>query len=59
MKFTKTQHTRVLKAIEVANRSVGEFSFVKSKGRINIIENRSQKSFVYFKKKIAKLDPNT
>lgn len=59
MKFTKTQHTRVLKAIEVTNRSVGEFSFVKRKGRINIIENESKKSFVYFKKKTAKLDPDT
>lgn len=59
MKFAKTQHTRVLKAIAEVNRSVGDFSFVKRKGRINIIENESQKNFVYFKKKTAKLDPNT
>ena len=59
MKFTKTQHTRVLKAMAEVNRSVGEFSFVKRKGRINIIENESQKSFVYFNKKTTKLDPDT
>jgi hypothetical protein len=59
MKFTKAQHTRVLKAIEDANRLVEEFSFVKRKGRINIIEIQSQKSFVYFKKKTTNLDPDT
>jgi hypothetical protein len=59
MKFTKTQHYNVLKVIQEAKRSAEEFSFVKRKGRINIIENRSQNSFVYFKKETAKFDPDT
>ena len=59
MKLTKTQYAQIKEVLKMNHRSVDEFTFVKRKGRIRIIENVSEKVFVYFKKKSAVIDTVT
>ena len=59
MKLTKTQHSEIIEVLNAQNRTVEEFSFIKRKGRINIIESDSARSFSYFKKKSAGINPTT
>ncbi|MFY0653345.1 MAG: hypothetical protein JXQ96_14985 [Cyclobacteriaceae bacterium] len=59
MKLTKTQYAEINKLFESVGRQAEEFTLIKRKGRIHITENASDKTFIYFKKKSAGIDPVT
>ena len=50
MKFLLHEHEAITEAISNANRKAADFSFVKKRGKLHIVCDANQESFVFYRK---------